>query len=319
MRYFPLFLDLRGRRVLIRGGGETAAQKARLFLRTEAEVAVMWPELIPELAGQVTSGRLLHLPVRDDATAVAAAYLVIGATEDDPAGDAEMAEKVRRWGRVVNVVDRPELCTAITPAIVDRDPMVVAIGTEGVAPVLAQRVKTLMESYLSPELGPFLEGLAELRPAMMEADLAPSPRAFWNWIMDAPRARAEAGDVEGALAEVRAALAARAAPVARAARLTLIELAADPDLTPLRAVRRLQEADLVAHPEDAPRVALDLARRDAERAPGRPLDLDAVRAALGGGGVVTVLARPEAMAATRAALAALGQPLEVLRAGAAEA
>ncbi|MDF2232039.1 NAD(P)-dependent oxidoreductase [Albimonas sp. CAU 1670] len=315
MRYFPLFLDLRGRRVLIRGGGETAAQKARLFLRTEAEVTVMWPELNEELAGLVAQGRLRHLAVRDDRAALAGAYLAIGASDVDPDGDAELARKVRRWGRVVNIVDRPDLCTAITPAIVDRDPLVVAIGTEGVAPVLAQRVKTLAESFLSSSTGPFLAGLAQLRPRMMARELEPSPRAFWNWIMDVPRLRAEAGDVEGALDEVRAAIEAGRAPVSVAARLSLLELPPEVDLMPLRAVRRMQEADLVAHPLDAPAAALELARRDAERSAADPLDLGAVGEALADGGRVAALARAGEMAAAEAALSALGTPVEVIRSG----
>ncbi|WP_339949917.1 NAD(P)-dependent oxidoreductase [uncultured Albimonas sp.] len=317
MRYFPLFLDLRGRSVVIRGGGETAAQKARLFLRTEAEVTVMWPELNEELAALAAQGRLLHLAARDDRAAVAGAYLAIGASDVDPEGDAEMAAKVRRWGRVVNIVDRPELCTAITPAIVDRDPLVVAIGTEGVAPVLAQRVKTLTESFLSSATGPFLAGLAELRPRMMQIPLQPTPRAFWNWIMDGPRLRAEAGDIEGALDEVRAAVEAGAAPVSVAARLSLLELPADVDLMALRAVRRMQEADLVAHPTDAPAAALELARRDAERSGADPLDLEAIAAALGEGGRVAALARSGTLRETGEALAGLGQPVETIRAGAA--
>ncbi len=315
MRYFPLFLDLRGRSVVIRGGGETAAQKARLFLRTEAEVTVMWPELNEELAGYAAQGRLAHLPARRDWTAIAGAYLAIGASDVDPEGDAELAAKVRRWGRVVNIVDRPELCTAITPAIVDRDPLVVAIGTEGVAPVLAQRVKTLTESFLSSATGPFLAGLAELRPRMMETPLQPSPRAFWNWIMDGPRLRAEAGDVDGALAEVRAAVDEGRAPISVDARLSLLELPAEVDLMPLRAVRRMQEADLVAHPADAPSAALELARRDAERSGADPLDLDAIREAMAGGGRVAALARSEAFTQARETLAALGQPVETIRAG----
>ena len=318
MRYFPLFLDLRGRRVLIRGGGETAAQKVRLFRRAQAELTVMWPELNDELAALAREGVLRHLPERDSQAEAASSYIVICASEGDPEGDEALALQVRRWGRVVNVVDRPDLCTAITPSLVDRDPVVVAIGTEGAAPVLGQRIKTLVESFLPASTGPFVAGLREMRPAMAERPPKPSPRAFWNWIMDGPRRRAEAGEVEAALAEVRDAIEAGEAPAASAPRLTLIELPAAADLLPLRAVRRLQEADLVCHPEDAPPEALELARRDAERARGRPLALAPLRALLAEGGAAVVLMDHAEMPRTARSLAKLGVDFETILPAAAD-
>ena len=264
MRYFPLFLDLADRPVLIVGGGEQAAQKFRLLARTPARITVLAPELCGELAGAAAADRLRHVPrVHDEAEvdAAAAVFCASGCT----GVDAWIAARVAARGGAVNVVDKPRLCTVITPAIVDRAPLVVAIGTEGAAPVMGQRVKTRLEAWLSPSLGPFLSGLAALRPVLAEARPGPTPRAFWNWIMDGPRLRAEAGDVAGALAEVEAAIAAGGAPVGAAGRLSLIDLPAAPDLIPLRAVARMQEADLLIHPEGAAPALLALARRDAER------------------------------------------------------
>ncbi len=304
MRYFPLFLDLRGRRALIVGGGEQAAQKARLVLRTEARASVMAPELNGELAALVAEGRLRHVEAVYDQEEVDRAFVVFCAS-GCVGVDAWTSAWVQSREGVVNVVDKPRLCTAITPAIVDRDPLVVAIGTEGVAPVMAQRVKTLNESWLEPGLGGFLAEMARLRPVMAEADLAPSPREFWNWIMDGPRLRAASGDLPGAVAEVEEAVAVGRAPASGPGRLTLIELPAEgADMLPLRAVRRMQEADLLVHRPDAPPAALDYARRDAERLAAKGLPLEAMRAVLAGGGGVAALVPAAEGAEAAATLAA---------------
>jgi len=253
------------RTAVIIGGGEQAAQKARLLIRTDARLVIMAPDLDDELAALTADGRARHVPRVYDETEVDRAFAVFCAS-GCVGVDAWVASRVTARGGVANVVDKPKLCSAITPSLVDRDPLVVAIGTEGVAPVLGQRVKTSVETSLEPDLGSFLAGLRELRPKMMERDLAPSRRAFWNWIMDAPRARAAGGDLAGALNEVAAAIDAGAAPGEGGdGRLTVIALPEAADLLPLRAVRRLQEADLVLHPPGLGAQALELARRDAER------------------------------------------------------
>ena len=129
MKNFPMFLRMDGRRVVLCGGGEEIARKARLVLRTEARLVIMAAELDSELRGLVNSGRAdHHAELRADSFDNAA--LVFVATGDD-AQDANLAEIARKSGAIVNVIDRPDLCDAFTPSIVDRDPLVVAIGTEG--------------------------------------------------------------------------------------------------------------------------------------------------------------------------------------------
>ncbi|MEC9435663.1 MAG: bifunctional precorrin-2 dehydrogenase/sirohydrochlorin ferrochelatase [Pseudomonadota bacterium] len=316
MRYFPMFLDLRDRPVLIAGGGEQAAQKARLILRAGPRIAVMAPALEPELAALAAEGRVRHVPAVYDEAEVDRAVIAFCAS-GCVGVDAWISARVRARGGVVNVVDKPRLCTAITPALVDRDPLVVAIGTEGVAPVMAQRVKTMAEGWLEPGLGDFLAELAALRPVMAETALSPDPRRFWNWIMDGPRARAAAGDLDGAVAEVRAAIAAGAAPQgASEGRLTLIALPAEgADLLPLRAVRRLQEADLLAHAPDAPAAALELARRDAERLSAAAPPAAEIAARVAGGEAVAALIPPAGWDAAVAAMRAEGMSPELLFAG----
>ena len=180
MKTFPMFLTMTGRRVVIVGGGEQAAQKCRLMLKTEAQIEVLADGLDVELQSLAHSGRITWSRAAITPAQFEGAALVFVAT-GCPGQDACLHMLAKAGGAVVNVVDQPDLCDAITPSIIDRDPVVVAIGTEGVAPVLGQRVKTLVEAGLEPALGDFLKGLRGLRPRMAERRLTPSARAFWNW------------------------------------------------------------------------------------------------------------------------------------------
>ncbi|MDO6457331.1 NAD(P)-dependent oxidoreductase [Celeribacter halophilus] len=267
MKFFPMFLRMSGRDVVILGGGETAAQKARLMLKTEARIVLVAPELDVELAALVAEGRAEHHAGEIDESIFANAALVFVCTEDE-ARDAELAQVVRAAGALVNVVDRPDLCEANTPSIVDRDPLVVAIGTEGAAPVLARQIKTRMESLLEPRLGELVALGGRLRDTVAEEMPREKRRAFWRWVYQgSPRQSFARGAEREAAEKIKAAMAAGGAPedTGQGAVALLPVGSVEPDLMTLRAVQRMQEADLVicAEPEFAP--MLELARRDAER------------------------------------------------------
>lgn len=264
MKTFPMFLKMIGRRVVILGGGEQAAQKTRLMLKTEAEIVVVAQTLDPELAALATSGRIRH--DTDTAAGLFDNTALVFVATGDPAEDARLAKIARATGALTNVVDAPDLCDAFTPSIVDRDPLVVAIGTEGAAPVLARQIKTAVETMLEPRLGDFVALAGRLR-AEVAARVAPARRrAFWAWAFSgAPRAAhargAEreaahifkdaiatggAGEVDGFVSLVGAGPGAR-------------------DLITLRGVQRLQEADVIFYDRLVDPDLLELARRDAER------------------------------------------------------
>ena len=265
MRYFPMFLNMAGRTALLAGGGEQIAQKARLLKRTDARLFIMSEDLIPELAALVDAGRADHIAADLDEAAIADAAYVFIATEDDDL-DLEIADHARAAGALVNMVDRPAECDMITPALVDRDPVVVAIGTEGAAPVLAKAIKTSLEQSLSPELGPFIDMIRRQRDPVADQVDARTRLSFWNWaVKGAPWDRWLAGDHAGAEAMIAKAAEAGAPPVGLVAGIALVEIADAPDLTPLRAVQRLQEATTIFHPADVEEGVLELARRDAVR------------------------------------------------------
>lgn len=264
MRNFPLFVNMLGERVVIAGGGEAAAQKARLIGRSEAALVLMAPELNDELQALVDTERATHLPVVVDPDALSA-RLVISAT--GCAGtDAAIATIARDAGALVNVVDRPMLCNVIMPAIVDRDPVVVAIGTEGTAPVLARQIKSGIEAMLEPELGIFAAYAGKLRPRVSQR-IAPSRRrAFWEWVFSWGRSSFAKGDQGAVTRAVDDALESGEPATTARNRVSLIDISGqEPDLLTLRALARLQGADLVIHDPSTDPPILDLARRDAER------------------------------------------------------
>ena len=266
MKTFPMFLRMDGREVIIVGGGEQAAQKARLILKTEARLTLIAGALDDELDAIVACGRAGHETEPPTSDRLARAALVFAAS-GCPALDACIAGLARAGGALVNAVDQPDLCEAFTPSIVDRDPVVVAIGTEGTAPVLSRQIKTRIEGMLEPTLGGFAALAGRLRGAVADAVPKEGRRAFWHWAFDGPRRTFTAGQERAAAQTLKAAIAAGAAPSGNAGgSITLVGAGPGaPDLLTLRAVRHLQEADVIFYDRLVDPAVLELARRDAER------------------------------------------------------
>ena len=147
MKHYPIFLSVECRNILLSGGGAAAIAKLRLLLKTEANLHVYSKTPAPEIVKWAADGRL-SLVARDlDATDLSNAALVYAAN-DDATKDSRVATLARAAGVLVNIVDDLEGSDFITPAIVDRDPVTVAIGTEGAAPVLARAIKADLEERL---------------------------------------------------------------------------------------------------------------------------------------------------------------------------
>lgn len=266
MKTFPMFLQMAGRRVVIIGGGEQAAQKTRLILKTEAAVHVFAPVLDPELAGLAADGRIAHetgpiTPVCFENAALT--FIATGC----PGMDSALHTLAKEAGAVVNVVDQPHLCDAITPSIVDRDPVVVAIGTEGTAPVLARQIKTKLEETLEPRLGDLAALAGRLREAAA-ARLGPRARRdLWRWVFnDSPRRLHVQGAEREAAKQIKTAIETGEFGATKSGSVSLV--GAGPgakDLITLRGVQRLQEADVIYYDRLLDPEILELARRDAER------------------------------------------------------
>jgi len=244
MQHFPVFLDLRGQTALLLGHGEQAEAKATLL--TAAGAAIRHAEhFTPALLEGI-------------ALAIGA-----GAAEADLAA---LSAACRARGIPVNVVDRPALCSALLPAIIDRAPMTIAVSSGGAAPVLARLVRQKIEAVLPPGLG-LIAALAERWKAAIRARLpALGPRRrFLEQVLEGePSRRAAAGDAAGADRAMAAALAS----AEERPRGMVHLVGAGPgagDLLTLRALRLLGEADVIVHDRLGCEDALGMARRDAER------------------------------------------------------
>jgi uroporphyrin-III C-methyltransferase/precorrin-2 dehydrogenase/sirohydrochlorin ferrochelatase len=266
MKTFPMFLQMAGRHVVIAGGGEQAAQKTRLMLKTEARIEVVAPDLEPELAELAASGRIVQRTGAITPESFAGSALCFIAT-GCPGMDAALHDLAKRGGATVNVVDQPDLCDAITPSIVDRDPVVVAIGTEGTAPVLARQIKTKVEEVLEPRLGDLAALAGRLRGAAA-ARLGPRARRdLWRWVFTgAPREAFGRGAEREAARMIKEAIETGNIRASTGGSVALVGAGpGSKDLITLRGVQRLQEADVIFYDRLVDPEVLDLARRDAER------------------------------------------------------
>lgn len=262
MRYFPIFIDLKDRPVLVVGGGEEALRKVRLLLKTEARINVAAADLHPELAA---SPRVNWIARRYHAGLIDGAALVFSA---DPALNARVAEDARAAAIPVNAVDDPEIASFILPSIVDRDPVVVAIGTEGTAPILGQGLRARIDAMLPPALGALAKAGAGLRQRVAETVPAGNRRrSFWKrFFFGDVRDAFIAGESCNFAAGVDRLLAEEAS--AAVGRVSFIAVASDdPDLLTLKAQRLLQDADVIVHDRSIGPAVLEVSRRDAARVP----------------------------------------------------
>jgi uroporphyrin-III C-methyltransferase/precorrin-2 dehydrogenase/sirohydrochlorin ferrochelatase len=265
MKLFPLFADLQGRRTLVVGGGSVAARKAQSLLEAGAQVTVGAPELDPALARLAAEGRLVHLPGDFEPTWLDGAWLVIAAT-DDRAVNAAVNAAAQARQVFCNVVDDPQLSSFQVPSIVDRSPLVVAISSSGVAPVLARRLRERIEALLDHALGPLADLAARYRARIRGAlpDLG-ARRRFYDWLLDGPVAsllRSRQPDA----AETALNQALEQPQAATTGRVVLVGAGpGDPGLLTLKALRALNEADVILHDRLVSDAVLSLARRDAER------------------------------------------------------
>jgi uroporphyrin-III C-methyltransferase/precorrin-2 dehydrogenase/sirohydrochlorin ferrochelatase len=271
MRFLPVFLDTAAGVVIVVGSGEPALGKLRLLRAAGAHVR--WfsrdADVAEEMLPLSAQGRLeisFGDPLKAD---LSDAVAVVSAAGD--ALDAQIAARARRHRIPVNVVDRPELSTFIFPAIVDRGEVVVAIGTGGASPVLARRLRELIEALLPARIGDLAQLIGRHRSRFAAVPRALSPRRFWQNIIAGPIAEAVlAGRSDEAEARLVAAIdgngARQSSDASRTETVFLVGAGpGDPDLLTLRALHALADADVVFYDELVTAAVLDRARRGAEQ------------------------------------------------------
>ncbi|HTO18959.1 MAG TPA: siroheme synthase CysG [Pseudomonas sp.] len=265
MDFLPLFHNLKNAPVLVIGGGEVALRKARLLADAGAVPRVVTREALDEVSALVArQGGELHLRDyrEDDLEGV---RLVVAATDDEPL-NAMVSRQAKARGIPVNVVDAPELCSVIFPAIVDRSPLMVAVSSGGDAPVLARLIRARIETWIPAAYGQ-LAGLAKNFRSRVKAALpdVQQRRVFWE---EAFQGQIAESLFAGKPAEAERLLEEKLAGSAPKALGEVYLVGAgpgDPDLLTFRALRLMQQADVVLYDRLVAPAIIELCRRDAER------------------------------------------------------
>lgn len=265
MTLFPLFADVDGRRVLVVGGGDVAQRKVHGLLNAGAHVVLGAPSLTPELQRLKAQNKIETLHGEFEPGWLSGAWLVVAAT-DNRQVNQQVALAAGQARIFINVVDDPALSSFQVPSIVDRSPLIIAVSSSGSAPVLARRVRERIESLFDHSLGTLASLAEKHRPAIRR--LRPNlsrRREFYDWLLDGPVASAlRKQQVQSAEDLLLNQLAN--ASVKTVGKVILVGAGpGDPGLLTLKALRALNEADVILYDRLVSDEILALARRDATR------------------------------------------------------
>lgn len=262
----PLFVNLKDKPCLLVGGGEVAFRKLSLLLRASAAVTVIAPEIHPSIQRELGAS-VIHLNKRFHPADLDGFFLVIAAT-DDPLVNRSVFEAAEARNILVNVVDCPDLCRFIFPALIDRSPVIVAVSTGGASPVLARALRAQLEQSLPQRLGQ-LARFADAKRQEVKHHIKDSAlrRRFWERLLSGPlRELVMSSQDEAAESTFRDALAGELSGGRPKGLVSLVGAGpGDPELLTLKALRLLQEADYIVHDRLVSDAILDLSRRDATR------------------------------------------------------
>ncbi len=266
MDYFPVFLKLKDQACLVVGAGEIAARKIELLARAGANITVIASEISSSVLGLQTTHHLTLLQKPFSVEDLVEFRLVVSAT-NDPDTNLLVAKTAGEKNIPVNVVDNPELCSFIFPAIIDRSPIIAAVSSGGAAPVLARLLRAKIETVIPPAYGQLASLADKFRDKVKQHIKQPAQRRiFWENIL------------QGSVAEL--VFSGKNQQAELQLEQTLLQQEQDtqlgevylvgagpgaPDLLTFRALRLMQQADVVVYDRLVSPEILDLARRDAEK------------------------------------------------------
>ena len=266
MQFLPIFMNIRGQQCLVVGGGQVAARKVYLIDRAGGKAKVVAPELCDELTRWAATGDIEYIAREYQPADLDGVKLVVAATDNRDV-NAQISKQANAIGIPVNVVDNPDLCSFIMPSVIDRSPVQIAISTGGASPVLARLLRSRLETFIPSAYGRLAAFLERFRNKVKArfAGHSDQIRHFWEGVLEGPIAdKLIAGkDLE---AEVDLEQAIEAAEVSGARGEVFLVGAGpgDPDLLTFRALRLMQQADVVVYDRLVSSPILDLVRRDAE-------------------------------------------------------
>jgi uroporphyrin-III C-methyltransferase/precorrin-2 dehydrogenase/sirohydrochlorin ferrochelatase len=263
MDHFPIFIATKTARIIVSGGGDAALAKLRILMKSSAKITVFAQTPAAEIAAWDAQGKLTLVPRAMDYGDALCAKLFYGANED-AAEDARCAHLAMTCGALVNIVDNLHDSQFLTPAIVDRDPVTIAIGTEGAAPVLARAIKADLEERLPQSLGTLARIGKTFRDAAFALPFGRARRDFWRdyYFNAGPKAMSEGED--SVLPALHSLLDRHLSKAARTGHVAFVGGGpGDPELLTLKARRALDEADVVIYDRLITPQILELARREA--------------------------------------------------------
>lgn len=263
---FPIFAVLDKQPCLVIGGGEVASRKVNLLLRANAAVTIVAPVICSQIEDHKRNERITHIERRFEDADIRENFLVIAATDD-----STVNRHVSRLATVnsipVNVVDQPELCTFTIPSIVDRSPVTIAVSTGGASPVLARLLRARLETLIPAAYGKLATLVNDFRQQVKQnlPDVR-DRRRFWENVLQGPVAEMLLSGREIAARDALAQAAKSAQPNQQQGEVYLVGAGpGDPDLLTFRALRLMQQADVVLYDRLVTKEILDLTRRDAQR------------------------------------------------------
>ncbi|MEE8233810.1 MAG: siroheme synthase CysG, partial [Gammaproteobacteria bacterium] len=249
------------------GAGEIAARKVRQLRKAEARVTVVAPEICAELKGMADNNEINYIAERFSEAMLSDNMLVIAATNDQEINE-QVSELAKAQNIPINVVDNPALCSFIMPSVVDRDPVQIAISTGGASPVLARLLRARLETLIPSSYGKLAELMAKFRhKAKAKYPEMRRRRRYWESILQSPIAEMiYAGQGKSALEALEKTLIVGGDIIHQTGEVYLVGAGpGDPDLLTFRALRLMQQAEVVLYDRLVAPAIVDLCRKDAER------------------------------------------------------
>ena len=267
MDFLPIFYDLKDQRCLVVGGGDVALRKADLLVRAGARLRVVSPELCDELDELIRGSGGEYIRGVYSADYLNGMTLVIAAT-DDSSVNISVSEHAKQLGLPINVVDQPSLSSFIFPAVIDRSPVVIAVSSGGQSPVLARLLRGKLESTIPATYGRLGNLVGRFREQVKQRFATINQRRiFWESILQGPVAEMVFAGKEGKAEELLSkAIASADTEQPATGEVYLVGGGpGDPDLLTFKALRLMQQADVVVYDRLVSPQVLDLCRRDADR------------------------------------------------------
>ena len=266
MDYFPLFTKLVDAPCLIIGGGAVAARKAAALARAGARITIISPVVSSNLQGLIESKQFAHVERDYQHGDIDGQYRLVIAATNNAGVNREVAKQAHSLFILVNVIDAPELCSVILPSIIDRDPVIVAVSSGARSPVLARLLRARLETLVPARYGRLAELIAKFRSKVKEKITVPQARrGFWENTLQGPISELVFSGREADAEKLVEKALADTENVSRGEVYLVGAGPGDPDLLSFRALRLMQQADVVLYDRLVAPEILDLVRREAER------------------------------------------------------